>query len=296
MRLNSLAKVYQNSLQRSNYHPDIGSIGNTIQDNAGNTFGFIAPAPFFRNDGSRYSTNDAKAEHSHILSGDAAFVHRLYSNGTFANSPTLNFFDIHDKTYHTAYYYVTEEIDSPYHTFYLNISRSEHAGKHPEGSTPPYHDKAYIDRYEETYHYGTATIDFYLLGGPAFNPYTKKWDILFAPAINVSRSNDLNYPDFPNQRLVPYEGSWQLCNSQYYYSSVITTYHWAENNLIRLNDDLTSFVPYGRSIYSFNEEPTNPLFSYFIDANLQPSQMGNWGSQMSNPGSYTGTIQYDVDI
>lgn len=302
MKLDTLTRVAQGTIQRTYQHPDFGSLGpSTIQAANGLTFGFVSPAPFYRSDGG--ATSGSKSEASRIKTADSAFVHRIFSAGTTGQSPQIEFFDIHDKTYYSAYYYTTIEVngsDSDKRDIWVHIGRSAHQSKIPSGAptgfTREESDRAAIGSYDINHVDLTKTyVDMYMLGGPAFNPFTKKWDILFAPAFHFSKE-DSSYSTM-NQRIVPYEGSFAVAPIDYYWTNMWHMYHHSDQNSeTKFDSGLDSLTPYGRTIYSKTEEPTNNFFSYFVNANLQPSRMGDYRSTMKNPGAYTSTVQYDVDI
>lgn len=299
MKLNTLAKVAQGSISRTYQHPDLGSFGPaTIQAANGLTFGFVSPAPYYRDDGG--ATSESKSQASRIKSADSSFVHRIFAGGSPGQSPTIEFFDIHDKTYYNAYYYTTTKINGDKREIWIHISRSEHADKIPSGApsgfTREESDEAPLFEYDVNYvDLAKTYVDMYLLGGPAFNPFTKKWDILFAPAFHFSKS-DLNYYVM-NERMVPYEGSFAISPINYYWTNMWHMYHYSDQNPdTKWQNGLESLTPYGRTIYSKTEEPTNNFFSYFVNANLSPSRMANYTSTMKNPGAFTNSIQYDVDI
>ena len=300
MHIDTLSKVTQRDAYRTRQQPDFSSMGSaTLTDSSGNNFGFLLPTPFWRNDGYERTTAESKAEAQAIYNADnaAGIVFRIFDNGTTGRSPDINFFDIHDKTYHSAYYY-TEATSGTYPVVSLCIHRSEHADKHPQGTTRV--DSVRLMQYDTRYASGKIQVDMYLLGGPAFNPYTKKWDILFAPAFHILKEHDLGYNTDPcNQRMVPYvfnsiiripEGPSFYNSGSYILQNFPNT-----NPYVVSSPELANFTPYGRTIYARAEEPTNNLFSYFVDANLSPSKIGSF-SNMKNQGSYTSNVQYDIDI
>lgn len=301
MHIDTLSKVTQHDVYRTQQQPDFSSMGSTtLTDSSGNNFGFLLPTPFWRNDGYERTTEESKAEAQAIYNADnaAGIVFRIFDTGNTGRSPDINFFDIHDKTYHSAYYY-TETTGGTYPKVSLHIHRSEHEDKQPQGSTRV--DSVYLMSYDTRYASGKIQVDMYLLGGPAFNPFTKKWDILFAPAFHILKEHDLGYNAEPcNKRMLPYNFYTNIDRipegPSFYQSSDVIIQNFSNTNpYVVLNPGLSDFTPYGRTIYTREEEPTNNLFSYFVDATLSPSKIGSFNN-MKNQGSYTSAIQYDVDV
>lgn len=303
MRINTLATVLQGTIARGNNQPDLNSFGSVLTTANGVSFGFIKPSQFWRNDSQAQSSS--RSQHDSIVTADSAIVRTLYSNGSSATSPMLEFFDVHDKTYYDAYYTVMMEqnLGNIYQKdFYLKINRSTHSSKTPSGAPSSYDqekaDKGYICSVNtEFVSVNDLVVTMYLLGGPAFNPFTQKWDILFSPIIHIKDAETTATSNYKNLRIVPFGVSENVSGDKQ--SPWVGQYQmnmYADTNAAyKLNSDLNGLTPYGRLIYSKAEEPTSNLFSYFINANLQPTGYGTY-SGMNNCGARVSSIDYDVDI